>query len=129
MGLTEAAAREQHGEVAVYRFDYAGLDRAITDGAGEGLAKVICTPKGRILGASLLGPGAGEAVNELQVAMRHKIPIQGLASAIHVYPTLTRVVRRIGDQRFFDRGVSGAARWFARFSPRPGEDSPPGDRE
>lgn len=119
VGLTEAAAEEQGLDAAVYRFDYGGLDRAVTDGAGEGMAKVICTKKGQILGASLLGPGAGEAVNELQVAMLHKIPIQGLASAIHVYPTLTRVVRRLGDQRFLERGISGAAKWFARFSPLP----------
>jgi len=60
VGLTEAEAREQNGDVRVYRYSFGDLDRAIIDGEGKGFAKVICTPKGQILGAHLIGPQAGD---------------------------------------------------------------------
>jgi pyruvate/2-oxoglutarate dehydrogenase complex dihydrolipoamide dehydrogenase (E3) component len=110
VGMLEADALRQHPNAKLYRFDYADLDRAICEGSARGLAKVVCTPKGRILGASLLGPHAGEAISELTVAMKAGLSLTELSNAIHVYPTMNRIVRRLGDQRFFERGVGSATR-------------------
>ena len=119
VGLTEDAAEAEGKSVKVYRFPYAHLDRAVTEGEGEGLAKVVCDKRGHVLGASLLGPGAGEALGELVLAMREGITLDRLASTIHVYPTMNRIVRRVGDQRFLEEGLSGAvAKLFGSFKGR-----------
>ncbi len=119
VGLTEPSARSQGLDIQVYRFPYSRLDRAVTEGEARGLAKVVCTGRGRILGASLLGPGAGEALGELVLAMREKIPIDRLASTIHVYPTMSRIVRRLGDQRFLGQGLGKTTmRLFGSFKGR-----------
>ncbi len=119
VGLTEDAATSQGKSVKVYRFPYAHLDRAVTEGEGEGLAKVVCDKRGRILGASLLGPGAGEALGEFVLAMRENVTLERLASTIHVYPTLNRIVRRVGDQRFLEEGLSNTVtKLFGSFKGR-----------
>ncbi|MBW2459435.1 MAG: dihydrolipoamide acyltransferase, partial [Deltaproteobacteria bacterium] len=110
VGMLESEALGQHPNAKLYRFDYADLDRAICEGSARGLAKVVCTPRGRILGASLLGPHAGEAISEITVGMKAGLSLSELSSAIHVYPTMNRIVRRLGDQRFFERGVGSATR-------------------
>jgi len=116
VGLTEVEARDKQSDVRVYRFPYAELDRAICEGEARGMAKVVCDPKGRILGGSILGPHAGEAIGELAIAMKAGLPLNKLASVIHVYPTMNRIVRRLGDQRFLAEGIGELTRKvFGRF--------------
>ncbi len=69
------------------------------------LAKVVCTTSGKILGASILGPRAGEAITEIVIAMKAGITIDKLASFTHVYPIMNRIIRRLGDERFMAKGV------------------------
>lgn len=107
VGLTETEARERHGEIRVYRYAFGDLDRAIIDGEGKGFAKVVCTPKGKILGAHLIGPHAGEVIQELVLAMKAGIKIQALSQTIHAYPTLTEVVRRTADAYYREKLFSG----------------------
>lgn len=98
VGLNEKDAMSAGVPFDVYRYDYADLDRAIVDAAGRGFVKVL-TQKGkdRILGATLVGEGAGEMVHELVIAMRHRIGLGSLSSMIHIYPTLSQAVQRVGD--------------------------------
>ena len=106
VGLTEARAREEGRDIRVYRFEYGDLDRAVCDGVTRGRAKMVCDRRGRILGASLLGAYAGEAASELAVAADAGLTIRQLGASIHVYPTFSRVVRRLSDQAFMDDGFS-----------------------
>jgi pyruvate/2-oxoglutarate dehydrogenase complex dihydrolipoamide dehydrogenase (E3) component len=105
VGMTEAEATRTGKRYEVYRYPYDRLDRAICEGETNGLAKLVATPKGKILGASILGPRAGEAIAEIVVAMRAGIAIQELSSFTHPYPVMNRVVRRLGDERFMARGI------------------------
>ncbi len=115
VGLTEADAKDVDG-AEVFRFPYERLDRAVCDGEARGLAKVICDKSGRVLGASILGSRAGEAITEFVIAMNAGITLSKLAGSIHVYPTMNRIVRRLGDERFMAHGVSNAtAALFGKF--------------
>ena len=82
----EAAARGVACEATVYRLDE--LDRAIADGAAEGMVKVL-TPPGsdRVLGATVVGERAGELIAEFVAAMKHGIGLKKVLATIHVYPT------------------------------------------
>jgi len=105
VGMTEEEAARSGKNHEVYRYPYARLDRAICEGVTNGLAKVVATPKGRILGASILGPHAGEAITEIVIAMRAGITIQKLSNFVHPYPVMNRIIRRLGDERFMAWGV------------------------
>ncbi len=94
VGLTEAAARERHGEVRVLRFPFAENDRAQAERATEGLIKVVTTGRGRILGAGIVGAHAGELILPWVLAMAQKLKVGALANVIVPYPTLGEVSKR-----------------------------------
>jgi pyruvate/2-oxoglutarate dehydrogenase complex dihydrolipoamide dehydrogenase (E3) component len=100
VGLTEAEARAQGRNVRVYRHSFQQDDRALVDEAGRGLVKIIADPRGRILGAHILGPRAGELIHEFILAMRHGLSVRALADTIHVYPTLSMANQRAA-QRYY----------------------------
>ena len=65
VGLTEDQARAEHGNrLDVVRFEFSGNDRAIAEGKSNGLIKVMVI-KGRPIGASIVGPQAGELIHIL----------------------------------------------------------------
>jgi pyruvate/2-oxoglutarate dehydrogenase complex dihydrolipoamide dehydrogenase (E3) component len=83
----------------LYRFPFTKIDRAVADGAPEGWVHVLATRHtGRILGATILGKGAGEMIAELALARRHGISLRKIADTIHPYPTLALGNRRAADQ-------------------------------
>ena len=98
-GLTEKEAQEKfgHERVRVYRTEFADNDRAHAEAATTGFAKLITAGRrGEIVGASIVGPHAGELVHEIVLAMKQRLPASALGSLIHVYPTLTQVNQKAG---------------------------------
>ena len=89
VGLSEAEARDRDIDYEVTRYDLGELDRAIADGSARGFVKVLTPPgKDRILGATIVGPEAGNLVAEFVLAMKHGLGLNKLLGTIHVYPTL-----------------------------------------
>jgi pyruvate/2-oxoglutarate dehydrogenase complex dihydrolipoamide dehydrogenase (E3) component len=98
LGLTEEEARQAHGAVKIYKMPFDHLDRAIIEGETSGFLKAICTQSGRLVGAHIIGPQAGELIHTLVPAVRDGALIQELAETIHVYPTLSEIGHRAGNQ-------------------------------
>lgn len=113
LGLTEEEARLGFKRIKVYRSRFKDSDRAVTDIEEDGLVKVICDNKGRILGAHIVGANAGEIIHEYVIAKAHKLKISRLSSTIHIYPTLAQIIKRTGDQYYTEILQS---RWFKIFS-------------
>ena len=71
VGLNEREAAAQGIDVEVTQYDLADLDRAIVDGDAKGMVKVLTAPgTDRILGATVLGPQAGELITQFVIAMK-----------------------------------------------------------
>jgi pyruvate/2-oxoglutarate dehydrogenase complex dihydrolipoamide dehydrogenase (E3) component len=68
VGITEQQAIEQGLDVDVLSFPFSGIDRAIAEVETSGKMKLI-SRKGKILGATILGPHAGELIHEIVLAM------------------------------------------------------------
>lgn len=95
VGQTEAEARRAHGKVLVLRHRFAHVDRAQAEGQTEGVVKLIVTPwRGTILGGHIVGPRAGELIQEVTLAMRRGLSVTALSGTIHVYPTLALAVQQ-----------------------------------
>ncbi|MFV8833420.1 dihydrolipoyl dehydrogenase family protein [Aquisalimonas sp. APHAB1-3] len=120
VGLTEAAAREQGYDIQIARFRFGDVDRALAEGNTTGLLKMVIH-RGRILGASILGPHAGELVHELVLAMQARIKVKHLSGAVHAYPTLAQIHRRAVNTLYADRLYSPMTRrvvgWIQRLVP------------
>ena len=94
VGLTESLAIQRDGDIRVLRWPFAENDRALTEGDSDGLIKVVTTARGRILGAGIIGPRAGELIHTWVLAMSRKLKIGAIASMIAPYPTLGEVGKR-----------------------------------
>lgn len=120
VGLTEAQAREQGVRVKVARFRFSDVDRALAEGSTGGLMKLLIR-RGRIAGATILGPHAGELLHEVVLAMKANIRVSHLAGAVHAYPTLAQIHRRVVNSTYADTLYSprtrGLVRWINRILP------------
>ena len=106
VGISVEECKEMpHGEV--YQFDVAKLDRAITDGHDKGMATIL-TRKGRIVGAHIIAPHAGELIHELALAIQEKMKVSKLTSLVHAYPSYSQLNKRLAGQYYNDRLFS---RW------------------
>ena len=100
VGLTEAQARELHGEnLQVVRFEFSGNDRAIAEGKTDGLVKVMVA-RGRPVGASIVGAQAGELIQVWALAIANKLKMGAIAAMVAPYPTLGEVNKRVAGAYF-----------------------------
>lgn len=109
VGMTEADAATIGGKVA--ELPFAELDRAITAGRTEGFAKIIAAPRrltgwaggGRIVGATIVGPTAGELIHEPTLAIETAMFTGRLAQTTHAYPTWSMAIQQTAAQFFFEQ--------------------------
>ena len=94
VGLTEADAKEQNITVEVLRWSFNDNDRAQAERKTDGTIKVVTSQKGHILGASIVGPHAGELIQPWGMAIAGKQKIKSLIDQVVAYPTLGEVNRR-----------------------------------
>lgn len=122
IGLNEAMAREKHGgDIRILRSPFAENDRAIATGKTDGLVKVITTPKGRILGCSILGTNAGELILPWCLAIQNKLKIGAMAQVVAPYPTLSEASKRAAGSFYtaslFSERTRKVVRWVQRLVP------------
>ena len=94
VGLTEAEARDRRITFRVLRWPFHENDRAQTERATNGHIKVITTRNGGILGATIVGAGAGELIAPWTLGVTRKLNIRAFAGTIVPYPTLAEVGKR-----------------------------------
>jgi len=97
-GVTESDAKAAGRDVKVVRFPWAASGRAQTLGRTEGLTKVIFDPKTqRVIGAGIVGPGAGELIAEAVLAVEMAAVAGDLAETIHAHPTLSETLMEAAE--------------------------------
>lgn len=114
IGLTESEAADAGGRVAEVQLDH--VDRALTAGQTAGFVKLIAGPRtvtrslggGRILGATIVAPGAGELIGEVGLAMKTRMFTGRLAQTMHAYPTWSMALQQAATQFFFATDGGGA---------------------
>jgi pyruvate/2-oxoglutarate dehydrogenase complex dihydrolipoamide dehydrogenase (E3) component len=118
VGMTEAQAAAHDGRVAY--LPMTEMDRAIVEGRTEGFIKLVAGPRrglrnlagGRLLGATVVAPRAGEIIHEPALAVRTRMFTGRLAASAHAYPTWSIAVQKAAAQFFVD--VEGRAARPAR---------------
>ena len=94
IGMMEAEARENHGDVRVYKVEMDDVDRAVVDRASRGFVKFVCDARGRILGAHVLATHASTLIEEIVLARKNGVKISQLASLVSPYPSLADAVQK-----------------------------------
>ena len=102
-GLTEAQARQTYGaRVVVLRASLAANDRAVTEGKATGFVKVMAIA-GRPVGATIVGPQAGELIAFWALAIAQRSKLSAIAGVILPYPTLSESAKRVAGAYFSDK--------------------------
>jgi pyruvate/2-oxoglutarate dehydrogenase complex dihydrolipoamide dehydrogenase (E3) component len=119
VGLTEAQARRARMRFAVLRWPFCENDRAQTERDTHGHIKLVVGRGGRILGATIVGPSAGELITAWTLAIAGRIKARTLAGMIVPYPTLAEVGKRAAITYYMPGATRGFVRrviaWLRRF--------------
>ncbi|HET7306886.1 MAG TPA: dihydrolipoyl dehydrogenase [Gammaproteobacteria bacterium] len=93
VGLTEAEAKEQGIDFGVGEFPWAANGRSLAMGRDDGVTRIYFDNKdGRIIGAGIAGPGAGDLISELALAIEMGADAADVALTIHPHPTTSETV-------------------------------------
>lgn len=88
-GLTEARALAAGHDCDCRILDLENVPRAVVSRNTQGLIKLVAdTETGRILGAHLVGDGAGDVILAASLAIEHGLSVQQLATGWNPYLTL-----------------------------------------
>src|SRR5437660_631175 len=94
VGLTETQARSRGIAMRLLRWPYHENDRAQAEREILGHIKVVTDPRGKILGATIVGAAAGELITTWTLAISRGLNIRALAGMIVPYPTLAEIGKR-----------------------------------
>jgi len=83
VGLAQAQALG----LTVRTVPHAEVDRAVAEQQTAGFSRLVLDGKGRVVGATVVGPRAGESLAEAVLAARHGLKARDLAASTHAYPT------------------------------------------
>jgi len=93
MGLSEAEAKEQKIDYVKGAFPWAASGRSLSLGRDEGLTKALFEKEtGRIIGAGIVGPNAGELIAEAVLALEMGADAEDIGMTIHPHPTLSETL-------------------------------------
>jgi pyruvate/2-oxoglutarate dehydrogenase complex dihydrolipoamide dehydrogenase (E3) component len=118
VGLQAAQAQAQGHEVSVTSFAFAEIDRARAERETDGFAKIVVGRRGKVLGATMVGRGAGELILPWVLALTQGLKIGAMAGVIAPYPTMSEVSKRAAGAHYTPKLFSQHARKVVRLLQR-----------
>ncbi len=115
VGETEVSARDRNMKINVLRWHLAENDRAQAERQTEGVIKVITDTHARVLGATIVGPHAGELILPWVLAKSQALKLSAMASVIAPYPTLSEISKRVAGSYYTPTLFSPKTRMLVRF--------------
>ena len=113
VGMTEAEARQAGLAVSILRWPLAENDRATAERDTVGLVKLIVS-RGRVVGAGILAPHAGEMIGQWTLAIAQRTKLSALAGVIAPYPTRAEAGKRAVGSFFAPTLFSDRTKWLVR---------------
>jgi len=100
IGMNERSATAAGIDYTVLSEAFVDNDRALAEGQSTGRIKLILDKKEKPLGVQILGPRAGDLIAEWVAALNGGLKLSTLASAVHPYPTLGEISKRVTGALF-----------------------------
>ena len=100
IGMNEKAAKAAGIDYSVWTEAFKDNDRSLAEGEKVGKIKMILDAKEKPLGVQILGPQAGELLSEWVAVLNGKVKLSVLAAAVHPYPTLGEINKRVAGTFF-----------------------------
>lgn len=103
VGLTLAEAKARFGDAEAYTAPLSGNDRAQAEGETDGFLRLVTRGGGKLVGATVVAPNAGELIATYALALAGKVPLKTIASFTPAYPTLAEAGKRAAVTHFGER--------------------------
>jgi pyruvate/2-oxoglutarate dehydrogenase complex dihydrolipoamide dehydrogenase (E3) component len=100
IGMNEKAAKAAGIDYSVFSERFKDNDRSLAEGERVGKIKLILDKSEKPIGVQILGPQAGELLSEWVAALNGKVRLSTIASAVHPYPTLGEINKRVAGTYF-----------------------------
>lgn len=94
VGLSEGEARAKAGAIRVLRWPYAESERAQAERVSDGFVKLVTNAKGRVLGVSIVGAGAGELIATWGLALKTGMTASEMAQLVMPHQALSEISKR-----------------------------------
>ncbi|MEW5909544.1 MAG: FAD-dependent oxidoreductase, partial [Thermodesulfobacteriota bacterium] len=95
IGMNEKAAKEEGIRYTVWTESFSENDRSLAEGEKRGWIKLILDEKEKPIGVQILGLHAGDLLGEWVAALNGNVKLSSLAAAVHPYPTLSEINKRV----------------------------------
>jgi pyruvate/2-oxoglutarate dehydrogenase complex dihydrolipoamide dehydrogenase (E3) component len=98
VGLYPQEAAEQGLAIDSFTTQFADTDRGRADGVTAGFVRIhVRKGTDKIVGATIVGPHAGEMIGEITLALANGLGLSRIAQTVHPYPTLAEAIRKTAD--------------------------------
>ena len=97
VGLSEAEARERHGDILVGTFPFRASGRALTTDKPSGYVKVIADAAEQLLGVRIVGGRASDSIAEATLALELGASLDDLATTLHAHPTFPEALSEAAE--------------------------------
>jgi pyruvate/2-oxoglutarate dehydrogenase complex dihydrolipoamide dehydrogenase (E3) component len=115
IGMNEKRASAAGIAYSVWSEEFRTNDRSLTEGMESGKIKLLLDEKERPIGIQILGPSAGELINEWVAVMNGNVRLSAIASAVHPYPTLSEINKKVVGAFFSGKIFSEKVRRALKF--------------
>ncbi len=102
-GLLERELKAKGIRYEAVESKYADYGAAIAENETAGYVRAYIGPTGRIYGASVVGEGSGEIINEWTLAIQKKLRITDILFAAHSFPTMGFLTKRVSEGWMMNR--------------------------
>lgn len=115
IGMNETAAAKAGIKYSVWTENFRDNDRSLAESESVGKIKMILDEKEKPVGIQILGPKAGELISEWVAVLNGKVKLSTLAAAVHPYPTLGEINKRVAGTYFSPKIFSETVKKSLRF--------------
>ncbi len=122
IGMNEKTAGSKGLHYTVWKEEFKDNDRSLAEDETTGSIKMILDAKEKPLGVQILGPRAGDLLSEWVAILNGKVKLSTLAAAVHPYPTIGEINKRVAGNFFspkiFSEKVQKGLKFFFQLKGR-----------
>jgi pyruvate/2-oxoglutarate dehydrogenase complex dihydrolipoamide dehydrogenase (E3) component len=122
IGMNEKMAREAGIDYKVWTEEFKDNDRSVAEGEKIGKIKMLLNGKEKPIGVQILGSHAGDLLAEWVAVLNGKVKLATLAAAVHPYPTIGEINKRVAGKFFspkiFSEKVQKGLKFFFQLKGR-----------
>jgi len=100
IGMNETMAKAAGIDYSVWTEEFRNNDRSLAEGERTGKIKMLLDSKEKPIGVQIFGPNAGDLLGEWAAVLNGKVKLSTLAAAIHPYPTIGEINKKVAGTFF-----------------------------